>query len=356
MMGDQLRICERRNLSRLDSIRSETCVHASRAHRSFALTCIEGSRKHLSSRCRRLSAFFKKHAKGGGNTSPVTLRSHLIRPMPGGAARLAKYRCHAVSPYRVDGTAMRQRRPRPAPIDGASRMARRDSCNQLQSNSAAMPNSTPFDGRTRKGTAMNFAIERLEIEGLLLVHSKRFDDARGHFMETWSRDAFRHHGIDLNFVQDNQSLSARRGTVRGLHFQLPPFAQAKLVRVLHGSVFDVAVDLRCGSPQYGRWCATMLTASRPQQLYVPKGFAHGFATLEPNTVVAYKVDASYAPQCDAGIHWQDPDIAIEWPLATRDAVLSPKDSSLPAFADFSSPFFWEKADRTRTQHRSVVPA
>jgi dTDP-4-dehydrorhamnose 3,5-epimerase len=202
---------------------------------------------------------------------------------------------------------------------------------------------------------MNFAIERLEIEGLLLVHSKRFDDLRGHFMETWSRDAFRNLGIDLNFVQDNQSLSARRGTVRGLHFQLPPFAQAKLVRVLRGSIFDVAVDLRCDSPQYGQWCATMLAASKPQQLYVPKGFAHGFATLEPDTVVAYKVDASYAPHCDAGIHWQDPDIGIEWPLDTRDAVLSSKDSSLPPFAAFSSPFPWEKADMARTQRRSTVP-
>lgn len=203
---------------------------------------------------------------------------------------------------------------------------------------------------------MNFAIERLEIEGLLLIHSKRFDDLRGHFMETWSRDAFQHLGIDLNFVQDNQSLSARRGTVRGLHFQQPPFAQAKLVRVLRGSIFDVAVDLRCGSPQYGRWCATMLASSSPQQLYVPKGFAHGFATLEPDTVVAYKVDASYAPHCDAGIHWQDPDIGIEWPLDASDAVLSPKDSSLPPFATISSPFLWEKAERAKTQRRSVVPA
>jgi dTDP-4-dehydrorhamnose 3,5-epimerase len=203
---------------------------------------------------------------------------------------------------------------------------------------------------------MNFVIERLEIDGPLLVNSKRFDDLRGHFMETWSRDAFRHLGIDLNFVQDNQSLSARRGTVRGLHFQLPPFAQAKLVRVLRGSVFDVAVDLRRGSPHYGRWCGTMLAASKPQQLYVPKGFAHGFVTLEPDTVVAYKVDASYAPHCDAGIHWQDPDIGIEWPLGTTDAVLSPKDSSLPSFAAFSSPFLWEKAEMIKARRRSAVPA
>jgi len=203
---------------------------------------------------------------------------------------------------------------------------------------------------------MNFAIERLKIEGPLLVQSKRFDDLRGHFMETWSRDAFRHLGIDLNFVQDNQSMSVHQGTVRGLHFQLPPFAQAKLVRVLRGSVFDVAVDLRCGSPHYGRWCGTLLTAARPEQLYVPKGFAHGFATLEPDTVVAYKVDTYYAPHCEAGIHWQDPDIGIEWPFDTMDAVLSQKDSSLPPFAAFSSPFRWKEGDIVKSSSRSAVPA
>ena len=203
---------------------------------------------------------------------------------------------------------------------------------------------------------MNFAIERLEIDGLLLVHSKRFDDLRGHFVETWSRDAFRHLGIELNFVQDNQSLSVRQGTVRGLHFQRPPFAQAKLVRVLRGSVFDVAVDLRCGSPHYGRWCGTMLTAASPAQLYVPKGFAHGFMTLEPNTVVAYKVDASYAPHCDAGVHWQDPDIGIEWPFDAMDAVLSPKDLSLPSLATLSSPFLWQKAGVAKSSSLSAIPA
>jgi dTDP-4-dehydrorhamnose 3,5-epimerase len=216
--------------------------------------------------------------------------------------------------------------------------------------------SQPFNGQTLKGAAMNFAIEQLKIDGPLLIRSKRFDDLRGHFMETWSRDAFRHLGVDVNFVQDNQSLSARQGTVRGLHFQLPPFAQAKLVRVLQGSVFDVAVDLRRGSPHYGGWCGTMLTAAKPEQLYVPKGFAHGFVTLEPETVVAYKVDASYAPHCDAGIHWQDPDIGIEWPFDTTGAVLSSKDSSLPPFAAFSSPFLWEEGYVVESPSRPAVPA
>src|SRR5690349_249903 len=145
---------------------------------------------------------------------------------------------------------------------------------------------------------MNFTIEQLKIEGLLLVHSKRFDDLRGHFIETWSRDTFRRLGIEGNFVQDNQSLSARQGTVRGLHFQLPPFAQAKLVRVLRGSVFDVAVDLRCGSPTFGRWVSAEISAREWNQILVPVGFAHGFCTLKPDTEVFYKVSAPYSPDHD----------------------------------------------------------
>src|SRR5262245_32349865 len=128
---------------------------------------------------------------------------------------------------------------------------------------------------------MNFAIERLKISEVLLVRARRFDDPRGYFMETWSSEAFRKLGITADFVQDNQSLSVKPGTVRGLHFQVPPYAQAKLVRVLQGAVFDVAVDLRLASPDYGKWCGATLAASRPEQLYIPKGFAHGFVTLEP---------------------------------------------------------------------------
>jgi dTDP-4-dehydrorhamnose 3,5-epimerase len=191
---------------------------------------------------------------------------------------------------------------------------------------------------------MNFSIERLKLAEVLLIRSKRFEDPRGYFMETWSHDAFQQLGIRANFVQDNQSLSVPRGTVRGLHFQIPPFAQAKLVRVLQGSVYDVAVDIRAGSPTYGRWCGFTLTAARPEQLYIPKGFAHGFATLEPDTVIAYRVDAGYAPQCDAGIRWNDPAIGIDWPVGAADAVLSTKDAALPLLAGFRSPFLWERAE------------
>ena len=189
---------------------------------------------------------------------------------------------------------------------------------------------------------MNFAIERLKLEDVLLIRTKRFEDPRGYFMETWSQDAFRQLGLKATFVQDNQSLSVQRGTVRGLHFQTPPYAQAKLVRVLQGSVFDVAVDLRVGSPDYGKWCGVTLSAAGAEQLYVPKGFAHGFVTLEPDTVIAYRVDAPYAPTCDAGIHWNDPAIAVRWPLDPAEAVLSAKDAALPQLASFASPFSWEK--------------
>ncbi|TWT12883.1 dTDP-4-dehydrorhamnose 3,5-epimerase [Reyranella sp. CPCC 100927] len=189
---------------------------------------------------------------------------------------------------------------------------------------------------------MNFAVERLKIEDLLLIRTKRFEDPRGYFMETWSQDAFEQLGIKATFVQDNQSLSAKPGTVRGLHFQTPPYAQAKLVRVLQGSIFDVAVDVRLGSPTFGEWCGLTLTADRPEQFYIPAGFAHGFVTLAPDTIVSYRVDAPYAPACDGGIQWNDPALKIEWPFNVADAVLSAKDAALPRLAIFKSPFRWQK--------------
>src|SRR5262249_36022010 len=151
-------------------------------------------------------------------------------------------------------------------------------------------------------------------------------------------------GVSAKFVQDNQSLSARPGTVRGLHFQAPPYAQAKLVRVLQGAVFDVAVDLRIGSTSYGKWCGINLTAAKPEQLYIPAGFAHGFLTLEPDTVVAYKVDAPYAPRCDFGIRWNDPAIGIDWPVDPTDAILSDKDAALPLLDSLRSPFVGEQRE------------
>lgn len=178
----------------------------------------------------------------------------------------------------------------------------------------------------------------LAIPGVKLVTVEKFGDSRGYFMETYSHRDYATLGIDCEFVQDNQSLSAQRGTIRGLHFQIPPEPQAKLVRVLKGSIFDVAVDIRRGSPTYGKWCGATLTADQGEQLFVPRGFAHAFCTLEPNTEVVYKVDSYYAPACDAGIIWNDPDIAVEWPIAQTDAILSAKDAKLPRLADLDIPF------------------
>ncbi len=188
-----------------------------------------------------------------------------------------------------------------------------------------------------------FAFEPLAIPAVILVRPKKFGDARGYFMETWSAEAFAAAGIGAVFVQDNQSLSGTRGVVRGLHFQAPPVPQAKLVRVLKGSIFDVAVDLRQGSPSYGRWCGATLTAEGAEQLFVPHGFAHGFCTLEPGTEVAYKVDGPYAPECEGGLAWNDPALAIDWPIAAGEAQLSGRDAALPGFAGFASPFRYEVA-------------
>lgn len=179
---------------------------------------------------------------------------------------------------------------------------------------------------------------RLAIPDVVLIRPQRFGDARGYFSETYAKPAFDAAGIDLTFVQDNESLSRPVGVVRGLHFQTPPFSQAKLVRVVRGAVFDVAVDLRRGSPSYGKWVTATLTAEKGEQLLIPHGFAHGFCTLEPDTLVTYKVDAPYSRASDAGILWSDPDLAIDWPVETAAAVLSDKDRVLPRLKDFETPF------------------
>src|SRR5262249_15759716 len=145
----------------------------------------------------------------------------------------------------------------------------------------------------------------------------------------------------VRFVQDNQSFSAKRGTIRGLHFQMPPAAQAKLVRVLQGSVYDVAVDLRNGSPTYGHWVARTLTAEGGEQLFLPPGFAHAFCTLEASKMVAYKVDEFYAPGSDSGLIWNDPTLSVAWPISVADVMLSDKDQKLGRFADFVSPFRYD---------------
>jgi dTDP-4-dehydrorhamnose 3,5-epimerase len=177
-----------------------------------------------------------------------------------------------------------------------------------------------------------------EIADVKIIVPKAFDDTRGSFCETYNRRRFFEFGVELEFVQDNQSLSREVGTIRGLHFQSPPMAQDKLVRVLQGSIFDVAVDLRRNSPTYGRWVAEELSASNARQLLVPIGFAHGFCTLEPDTVVLYKVTNYYSPANDLGIAWDDPQIGITWPLPASGAVLSEKDSRLPRFGALQSCF------------------
>lgn len=183
-----------------------------------------------------------------------------------------------------------------------------------------------------------------DLPGVFLLKPRRFSDARGYFVETYNRRSFQAAGIDVVFVQDNQSFSLRRGTIRGVHFQLPPEPQAKLVRVLRGSVFDVAVDLRADSATYGKWLGSHLTAERGEQLFIPRGFGHGFCTLEPNTEVAYKVDGYYALACDSGIVWNDPTLNIGWPVTPAEAILSDKDRGLGRFDQFESPFSCRHAD------------
>ena len=174
-----------------------------------------------------------------------------------------------------------------------------------------------------------------------LLVPRRHGDARGWFTETWNRAREAEAGITADFCQDNQSFSAARFTLRGLHFQRPPHAQAKLVRCVKGRIWDVAVDIRLGSPSFGQWVAAELTAAGGEQLFVPAGFAHGFLTLEPDCEVAYKVDDFYAPDCDAGLAWNDPALAIAWPLDGAMPVLSEKDTALPRLADLSPCFAYD---------------
>ena len=175
----------------------------------------------------------------------------------------------------------------------------------------------------------------------ILLKPRRFSDARGWLMETYSSGKAQAIGIDFPFVQDNHSYSAQEGTVRGLHFQRPPHAQAKLVRCVRGAIMDYAVDIRRNSPTYGKYVAARLTAGGAEQLFVPVGFAHGFVTLEADVEVVYKVSGRYAPECDDGIVWDDPTIAIDWPLPPGGAGLSDKDKGLRTFAELQSPFEYQ---------------
>lgn len=184
-------------------------------------------------------------------------------------------------------------------------------------------------------------IEPLAIPDVKLITPKKFGDHRGFFSETYSRRAFEEAGLNLDFVQDNHSLSGEVGVLRGLHFQTPPHAQGKLVRVTRGGVLDVAVDIRQGSPWYGQHVAVELSADNWQQLWVPPGFAHGFVTREPNTEFLYKVTGLYAPECDSGLIWNDPALGIDWGIEASLAKLSDKDTKLGGFENFESPFVYE---------------
>jgi len=177
------------------------------------------------------------------------------------------------------------------------------------------------------------AITPLALPEVLLITPKRHGDARGWFSETWSRATLAEAGLALDFVQDNQAFSARRGTVRGLHFQAAPFAQAKLVRALRGAVYDVAVDIRPGSPTFGRWAAAELTAEGGEQILAPRGFAHAYCTLTDDCEIFYKVDGPYAPQAEGGVRWNDPALGIDWPVRADEAIVNARDQALPLLAD-----------------------
>jgi dTDP-4-dehydrorhamnose 3,5-epimerase len=181
-------------------------------------------------------------------------------------------------------------------------------------------------------------ITRLEIDGLLMVEPARIGDARGLFSETFRADRFAEAAGPVTFVQDNQSISEARGTIRGLHYQKAPRAQGKLVRVTRGAVLDVAVDIREGSPTFGRHVAIELSADNWRQLWVPAGFLHGFCTLADATEVIYKVTDYYSPDHDAGVRWTDPDIAVAWPVGEAEAKLSDKDRAAPLLREIGQQF------------------
>lgn len=181
-------------------------------------------------------------------------------------------------------------------------------------------------------------VRKTALEGVVVLEPKRHGDARGFFSESWNKQRMEEAGLFYDFVQDNHSMSAQVGTLRGLHFQAPPHAQAKLVRCGRGRLFDVAVDIRVGSPTYGQWVGEELSFENGLQLLIPAGFAHGFITREPDTEVIYKCSDYYAPESDGGIRWDS--AGVEWAF-DGDPVLSGKDAAAPSLAEFTSPFAWE---------------
>ena len=187
-------------------------------------------------------------------------------------------------------------------------------------------------------------VEEFPIYGLYLFHPDVYNDSRGYFQETYNEGMYEKIGITNRFVQDNQALSIQPGVLRGLHFQLPPYTQAKLVRVITGSILDVAVDLRRDSPTYCKWQSVELSGENKAIFFVPRGFAHAYITLCESTIVHYKVDDYYSPDHESGIIWNDSDLGIDWPL--KNPILSQKDRALQSFADFDSSFYLNNQAKT----------
>ena len=189
---------------------------------------------------------------------------------------------------------------------------------------------------------------RTQIPEVILIKPDVISDQRGFFLESYKKSTFLKNGICDNFVQDNHSQSSY-GVLRGLHYQTAPMAQGKLVRVIEGEIFDVAVDIRQGSPTYGQWIGVELSAENGKQLYIPAGFAHGFMTLEPDTMIFYKVTGYYSPECDRGLAWNDSDILIDWPQQRVKPILSHKDEMQPSLKSFQSPFHYNGAPMNLTE-------
>lgn len=183
-------------------------------------------------------------------------------------------------------------------------------------------------------------IETTSLPDVKILTPKKYEDDRGYFCETWNRRQLESAGIEVNFVQDNESFSKRSGTIRGLHYQAPPFSQAKLIRVSSGAILDVVVDARVGSHHYGKWVSVELSECNGRQIFVPRGFLHGFVTLEPNTRVTYKVDNFYDSHSDGAVKWNDPDLAIDWDIDARRVSLSAKDAMADSFSGWVSPFHY----------------
>jgi len=181
-------------------------------------------------------------------------------------------------------------------------------------------------------------VRHLGLDGLLEIRPAKIEDERGYFSEVYRQDVLQQHGCNASFVQDNQSLSIRSGTIRGIHFQSHPAAQGKLVRCLSGRIFDVAVDLRNGSATFGKWQSVTLSPEENNQLWVPVGFGHGFCTLEPDSTIAYRVTSYYSPENDKGLAWNDPELAIDWPEIADRRTLSTKDRQLPTLQELPAFF------------------